>query len=210
MRGLVIGFGVVGANAARHLLDIGVAAGGLVVVDWDAGAVERAGRLGARTVLGDAADCHVIDRAVVGHVDHVVVAVGPDETALLSTIVVRERCPSATIVTAVRHRVHIPLVRSHGADRAIVTSEATGAALGHAVSDVSMAGPGGAARWSIAERPVRPFEVGCLLRDCAPSAIGLLRGPGRGWESEAAGQRVAEGDRIVFLTARSATGRTEA
>lgn len=81
----VIGFGVIGRDAARHLLDQGLEPAELVGVDRSADAVERAMLLGAHAVLGDGTDRRVLAQAISEHTRRAVVAVVPDEAAVLIT-----------------------------------------------------------------------------------------------------------------------------
>jgi voltage-gated potassium channel len=193
---LVIGFGITGTNAARHVLDSGTDPADLIVVDRHTTAVEQATDLGARAILGDGTDRHVLAQAVSGQIRHVIVAVVPDDAAVLTTMLARELCPAATIVTAVRDNTHVTFVRRHGADHAVTTSEAAGTALGRALNEQHepVTSP-----WTIDQRPVQPSEIGRSLPDCIPTAVGILRGDQRHWGPEAAGLRLVEGDRIVFL-----------
>lgn len=202
MRGqtLVIGFGVTGANATSHLLDNGTDPGDLVVVDTDMQAVEQATTLGVRAILGDGTHRDVLTQAIFNDVRHVIVAVVPDEAAVLATMLARELCPAATIVTAVRENAHIVFVRRHGADHVITTSEAAGEALGHALREHH---PPATHPWTIEQRPARPPEIGRPLRDCAPTAIGVVRADQHYWGPQAARLRLAEGDHIVVLRTRT-------
>lgn len=201
MRGqtLVVGFGVAGANAASHLLDNGVDPGDLVVVDTDAQAVERATALGIHAILGDGADRHVFARVISKYVRRVVVAVVPDEAAVLITMLARELCPCATIVAAVRENAHVAFVRRH-ADHVITTSEAVGVALGRALREHH---PAATHPWTIEQRPVRLPEIGRPLHDCAPTAVGVVRAGQRHWGPQAARLRLVEGDHVVLLMTRT-------
>lgn len=218
---LVIGFGVTGASAARHLLDHGTDPTDLIVVDTRAKAVEEATELGAHAVLGDGTNRHVLAQAISGDVRHVVVAVVPDDAAVLATMLARDLCPTATIATAVRSLAHITFVRRHGADHVVTTSESTGTALVHALHDHPEPAPTPSPTpsampsampstmpWMVDQRPVQTSEVGRALHDCAPTAVGVLRGSQRYWGTEAARLPLATGDQIVVLRPRTPTGHT--
>jgi voltage-gated potassium channel len=198
---LVIGFGVTGANAARYLLGDRTDPADLTVIDRSSKAIEQAADLGARTILGDGTNRHVLGQAVPGQIRRVIVAVVPDEAAVLTTMLARELWPAATIVTAVRNDVHITVVRRHGADYAVTTSESAGTALAHALNEQHepVTSP-----WTIDQRPVQQSEIGRPLHECIPTAVGILRGDQRHWGPEAAGLRLVEGDRIVFLRTHDA------
>lgn len=142
----------------------------------------------------------MLTQAIVNHVRHVIVTVVPDEAAVLATMLARELCPAATIVTAVRENAYIVFVRRHGADHVITTSEAAGEALGHALQDHRRPAT---YPWTIEQRPVRLPEIGRPLHDCAPTAIGVVRADQHYWGPQAAGLRLAEGDHIVLLRTRT-------
>lgn len=214
---LVIGFGVTGASAAQYLLDHDTDPTDLIVVDIHREAVERAAELGAHVVLGDGTNRHVLRQAISGHVRHVVVAVVPDDAAVLVTMLARDLCPTATIATAVRNLAHVPFVRRHGADHVVTTSESTGTALVHALQD--QPGPASAPSsmpsalpltmpWTVDPRPVQATEIGHELHDCAPTAIGVLRGNQRYWGAQAARLRLTTGDQIVVLQSPNSAGHT--
>jgi voltage-gated potassium channel len=118
MRGqtLVVGFGVAGSTAASYLHSYGTNAVDLLAVDVTPEAVQPAGELGVPAILGDGTDRHVLARAVSDQVRQVIVAVTPNETAIMTTMLARELCPSTTIATAVRESPHPAVVRHHGAD----------------------------------------------------------------------------------------------
>lgn len=211
---LVIGFGVTGLNAARYLLDHGTHPADLIVVDTRREAIEEAIALGAHAVLGDGTNRRVLAQATSGHILRVVVAVVPDEAAVQATMLARDLCPIATIATAVRNLTHVKHVRRHGADHVVTTSESTGTALVHALHELPEPAPTpsplpSAMPWTVDQRPVQVAEVGHELHDCAPSAVGVLRGSRRYWGAEAARLRLARGDQIVVLQSRIPTGHTE-
>ncbi|MGY6651462.1 NAD(P)-binding protein [Amycolatopsis sp. TRM77291] len=109
---LVVGFGVTGSSAASHLLACGADAADLVVLDADADAVRSATELGARALRGDGTDRVALARVASVEVDRIVIALVPDQTAVMSTMLARELCPSAMIVTAVREDAHVPTARA--------------------------------------------------------------------------------------------------
>lgn len=211
---LVIGFGVTGLNAARYLLDHGTHPADLIVVDTRREAIEEATDLGAHAVLGDGTNRRVLAQATSGHIRHVVIAVVPDDAAVHATMLARELCPTATIATAVRDLAHVTFARRHGADHVVPTSESAGTALVHALhehSEPALASSPmpSAMLWTADQRPVQAAEVGNELHDCAPTAVGVLRGNRRYWGAEAARLPLAKGDQIVILQSRIPTGHTE-
>lgn len=211
---LVIGFGVTGLNAARYLLDHGTHPADLIVVDTRREAIEEATELGAHAVLGDGTNRRVLVQATSGHIRHVVVAVVPDEAAVHATMLARGLWPIATIATAVRSLADAAFVRRHGADHVVTTSESAGIALIDALHKRSGLAPISSPMpstmpWTIDQRPVQASEVGHELHDCAPTAVGVLRGSQRYWGADAARLRLATDDHIVVLQSRIPIGHTE-
>lgn len=211
---LVIGFGVTGLNAARYLLDHGTQPTDLIVIDISREAIKEAIELGAHAVLGDGTNRRVLVQAISGDIRHVVVTVVPDEAAVQATMLARDLCPTATIATAVRDLAHVTYVRRHGADHVVTTAESTGTALVHALNEhpepaLTSSPMPSAMSWTVDQRPVQASEVGRELHDCAPTAVGVLRGSRRYWGAEAARLRLARGDQIVVLQSRIPIGHTE-
>lgn len=199
---LVLGFGTVGSAATRYLLDCGVAPGDVTVVEVDTDAAQRAVDLGVRAILGDATHRFVLAQAISEQVRQVIIAVVPDETAVLTTMVARELCPSATIVTAVREETHLAVVCRLGADHAVVTAEVAGDALAEALLNHR---PPASTPWTIDQRPARSSEIGRPMHDCDPHPVGLIRGGRRHWGLDAARLHVAPEDVLVFLRTHTLT-----
>ncbi|MGC7101240.1 NAD(P)-binding protein [Amycolatopsis lurida] len=209
-RSLVVGFGVVGASAADYLLGSGFAAADIGVVDLCPDAVERATGKGLGAVLGDGTDREVLDRAMWGPVGHAVVAVGDDQAAVLITMLVREACPAAKVVTAVRQDTNLAYVYRHGADFAVTTAEVTGVALGRTLSGHKGQGAGiPPVPWTVEECPVLPSQVGQPITDCDPAAVGVVRGSERVWGPDAAHLPLEPGDHLVLLRTAAAPDRME-
>jgi len=135
MRGLtvVVGFGVVGAAAVRHLRQGGVARDDIAVMDVRPDAVDEAVALGVRVRLGDGMERSALARVVAERTRCVVVAVGPDASAVLVTMLARDLCPDAKVHTAVRDPEYVPHARRAGADEVVADAEWTGRALAFAI-----------------------------------------------------------------------------
>ena len=130
---VVVGFGVVGAAAVRHLLHRGVAPADIVVVDLRPDAIDEAVALGTQARVGDGMERAVLADAVRGSTRCVVVAVGPDATAVLVTMLARDLCPDARVHTAVRDAEHVAHARRAGADEVVPGAEWAGRALAFAL-----------------------------------------------------------------------------
>jgi len=145
-RTVLVGFGVTGASAARLLLATGVPAHDLTAVDTSTDAVDEATTMGATAYEGDATERATLDRAVCARTRCFIVTIGPDESAIMATMLARDLCPEAMVVTAVRDPDHVARAVRAGADRAYATPDWTGRALAMAVG----------LRRSVAEPAPRP------------------------------------------------------
>lgn len=128
-RTVVVGFGVTGASAARQLLRGGARAAELAVVDTRSTVVEEAACLEIPAVCGDGTVRGILTRVVSGSTTSVIVTAGPDETAVMITMLARDLCPTAEVVTAVRDARLVRFVRQAGADQVLTTSDWAGRAL---------------------------------------------------------------------------------
>jgi voltage-gated potassium channel len=127
---VVVGYGTKGRSAVRALLDAGVLASSIVVVDVSRHAVSEANAAGLAGVVGDATRGHVLERAEMARAERVIVAVQRDDTAVLITLTARQLNPDAMIVVAVRVAENEPLLRQSGADRVVVSADTAGRLLG--------------------------------------------------------------------------------
>jgi voltage-gated potassium channel len=126
---VIIGFGVTGISAAHFLLRAGVNPTDLVVVDQRADALDEATALELSGHLGDVTDHTTLARTIPEHSRCVIVAVQPDETAVMTTMAARNLCPQAVIVTAVHDDDNTDHARRGGANQVITTSHWAGRAL---------------------------------------------------------------------------------
>ncbi|MBN6040966.1 NAD(P)-binding protein [Amycolatopsis sp. 195334CR] len=198
-RTLIIGFGAIGASAARLLLSSGIPAGEIVTIDRRPGALVEAANLGVRTVSGDATDRAALRQTGITEARHVIVAVQPDATAVFITMVARELCgPEALVVTAVTDRKHAGFLR--GADQVVISSDTAGAALatgalGQRIAPAHRNGSG----WLVQSRPVQSSEIGLFPRECDSGAVGVLRGGIRHLGADADVLRLTAGDRLLLV-----------
>ncbi len=127
---VICGFGATGESAARELISRGIEPGAIVAVDLDPDAIERATRRGFVAVRGDATQNEVLDQAAVDLARAVVVTPNRDDTAVLITLTVRERNPTAHIVAGGRQQENLHLLRHGGADEVIDATASVGRMLG--------------------------------------------------------------------------------
>jgi voltage-gated potassium channel len=126
---VVVGFGVTGTSAARQVLRHGGDPADLMVVDVRPEAVPEASSLDIPAVCGEGTVRGTLARVVSRHTRYVLVTAGPDAVAVMITMLARDLCPSAEIITAVREAELARFARRAGADEVIVTSHWAGRAL---------------------------------------------------------------------------------
>lgn len=127
---VVIGYGMKGRSAVKALIDGGMNADSIVVVDTNGANVKAATSDGCVAVLGDARREEVLRQAAVAGAERVIVAADRDDTSVLVTLTARRLSPEATIVAAAREEQNIGVLRQGGADVVIPTAESAGRLLG--------------------------------------------------------------------------------
>jgi len=202
---IICGFGVKGRSALDTLLAHGVAREEIVVIDDDAEARRRATAAGLTALAGSAASTDVLEEAGVRSARSVVVAVSRDDSAVLTTLTVRELNPDAIIVSAVREGKNAHLLRQSGATSVITSAEASGRLLGFAVQQPKVAevledlitlGQG----LDIAERAVEEEEAGpCAALSMPGPIVAVIRGEELMRFDDPRAREVQPGDRVVYL-----------
>jgi voltage-gated potassium channel len=169
---IVCGYGTKGRSAVRSLVQRGLERDKIVVIENDHEAIEEAQAAGLATVHGSSTSDAVLREADVAEASAVIIAVNRDDSAVLTTLTVRQLAPSVTLVAAVREAENADLLHQSGASSVITSSDAAGRLLGLAthspatvevVEDLIAYGRG----LDLLERDVRPDEVGS-----APQATG--------------------------------------
>ena len=127
---IVCGYGTKGQSAVRTMLDKGLDAGRIVVIEPNAAKRAHATADGLTAVQGSGAEQGTLTEAGIERARSVVVAVDRDDTAVLITLTAREMNADATIVGAVRERENVHLLEQSGADAVITSSGAAGRLLG--------------------------------------------------------------------------------
>jgi voltage-gated potassium channel len=177
---IVIGYGTKGRSAIAVLVDAGLAPERIVVIDSRPENVKEAAAKGFPAIVGDSARSTVLREAGVEYASRVIVSVDRDDSAVLTTLTVRQLNPTVPIAAAVREAENAPLAEHSGANSVIVSSEAAGRLLGLSVqspgitevlSDLLVRGAG----LDLIDRPVRPDEVGNLPDTCGNLVLGVIR-----------------------------------
>ena len=134
---IVCGYGTKGRSAIRALRQNGLALDEVVVIETDHEAIENAAAAGLATIHGRSDSDSVLKEAEVRRARAVVIAVDRDDTAVLTTLTVRQLAPDVTIVAAVREAENADLLTQSGADSVITSSDAAGRLLGLATDSPS-------------------------------------------------------------------------
>lgn len=167
MRGhtLVLGYGTMGRSAVSTLVRHGVPQDKIVVVDASPLAVAEANRAGYAAFEGDATYREPLRRAETPKAREIIITVNRDDTAILTTLTVRQLNPGAHITVAVREEENVMLLKQSGADSVVTSSDAVGRLMGLSsvspnvgaiVEDLLSAGEG----LEVVQRLVTAEEVG--------------------------------------------------
>lgn len=110
---LVIGGGKVGRATAAALTERGLT---VSVVEKEPGLEERLTRAGYRTVIGDAADRHVLEEAGLESASAVVLTSNDDAENIYLTVYCRRLEPELNIVSRITHERNVDAIYRAGAD----------------------------------------------------------------------------------------------
>jgi len=202
---IVCGYGTKGRSAIRALRQTGLKTDHVVVVETDHEAIEAANAAGLATVHGASTSDEVLREAGVDRAKAVIVAVDRDDSAVLTTLTVRQFAPSVTVVAAVRESENADLLTQSGADSVITSSDAAGRLLGLAttspamvalVEDMIATGNG----MDLVERDVRPDEVGSSPRQLDVPVLAVVRDGQQLAFDEPAVAELRAGDRVIYVS----------
>ena len=127
---VICGFGSTGQAAAEDLMRRGVDSSEIVAVDVSAAAIDEAAKVGIVGVVGDATTREVLEQAAISSAKSVIVTPNRDDTAVLTTLTVREYNSTAHLVAGGREQENLHLLRQGGADEVIDATAAVGRMLG--------------------------------------------------------------------------------
>jgi len=207
---VVVGYGTKGRSAVAVLLRNGYDKSAILVVDPRADAIDEAQSEGLAAVVGDATRRDVLRRAEVRKAKQVIITTDRDDSAVLTTLTVRQLNEDAKVIVSVRENDNVPLVRQSGADAVVTSSEAVGRllglstvspALGEVLEDLLTYGDG----LEVAERPVLPREIGKEPQKLLDQVIAVIR-DGRVFRYfDPSVTQLARGDRLVVVRPSEAT-----
>lgn len=201
---VVIGYGTKGAGAVAALLADDVPASQIVVIDNNRAALANAEHHGLVTIYGSGTKQDVLKIAGVENAASIVVTPSTDDTAVLCTLSVRELAPRAKIVASVRESENRHLLRQSGADSVVTSAETAGRLLGLAtvtptvvemMEDLLSPNEG----FSVAERPVKEFEVGSNPRHLADIVLAVLRNNEVHRVDTVDAAALKPGDRLLYI-----------
>jgi voltage-gated potassium channel len=183
MRGhtVVMGYGTTGRSAVKTLRRHERAPEKIIILDNSPRAVEDANRDGYAAFEGDVTSRNLLRRAEISKARDIIVSLSRDDTAILTTLTVRQLNPGAHITVSVREAANVALVRQSGADSVITSADAVGRLvgissinphLGALIEDLLSSAEG----LEVAQRLVRPDEVGLSPADIqGERVLGVVR-----------------------------------
>lgn len=127
---VVIGYGTKGRSAVNTLRNHDVPIEKIVVIDNRPSAVAEANRSGLAAFEGDATRRDLLRRAEISKAREVVITLNRDDSAILTTLTVRQLNPRCHIVVSGREDENLPLLRESGADAVVTSADAVGRLLG--------------------------------------------------------------------------------
>ncbi|MDP9443699.1 MAG: NAD-binding protein [Actinomycetota bacterium] len=201
---VVVGYGTKGRSAVATLLSNGVPRENILVVDPKNSAIADAHSDGLAAIAGDASRRAVLRRAEVPRAQQVIITTDRDDSAVLTTLNVRQLNPDAYVVVAVREQSNVPLVRQSGADSVITSSDAVGRLLGLAtlspslgsvMEDLLAYGEG----LEVAERPLLPRELGKQPQSLPDQVVAVVRDGYVYRYYEPTVTQLQPGDRLVVI-----------
>ncbi len=206
---IVCGYGTKGRSAIRSLVQRGHPRDKIVVIETDHEAIEEAQAAGLATVHGSSTSDSVLREADVGEASAVIIAVNRDDSAVLTTLTVRQLAPSVTLVAAVREAENADLLHQSGASSVITSSDAAGRLLGLAthspstvavVEDLIAYGRG----LDLLEREVSPDEVGSPPQATGAPVLAVVRAGKTLPYDDPGAAALQTGDRIIYVAGPSA------
>lgn len=127
---VVIGYGTKGRSAVATLRRNDIPADRIVVIDSKPESIADANSDGVAAFEGDASRRDLLHRAEIAKAREVIITLDRDDTAILTTLTVRQLNPNARIVVSVREHENVPLVRQSGASSVVPSSDAVGRLVG--------------------------------------------------------------------------------
>ena len=203
---VVCGFGHTGRSAVRELLEKGVDAEQILVIDPFDERVQSAVELGVVAIRGDATEEAVLKNAALDQAQSVIIAAGRDDTNALILLTVRHLNTHTRIIVSAKEEENVKLFRQGGAQMIISPSTFGGYLLAAAVEQRHLADyledlvtVGG--HINLVEETIRDGEAGKTPEDFKPDVLlrvyrqGTVLSP---WDFREK-DRLVEGDIVLLL-----------
>lgn len=212
---VILGFGRSGRSAAAELAKRGIEPNNVVVIDSNESALQDAAEAGYFGLRGDASREGILAEACVERAKSVLICLGRDDTAVLTTLTVRHLSSTVRIVASVREQENEKLLLQSGADTIVSPSVIGGALLANSaessqivdyVKDLISAG----GRITLLRRAAGPPDIGKRPGELADGlALRIHRGAETigFWEPEAV---IRDGDVLLVVTPQDGSATSDA
>lgn len=203
---VVLGYGVSGSQSVEELIERGIEAHKIVVVDPHEDRLVEAEKLGVNVMAADATRDETLKAVRIEEAQTVLVSAGRDDTSILIVLTVRHLAPKVPISVVVRADDNELLARQAGANNVInpvrftgllLAGSAKGAHIADYLADLASV----TGRVQLIERVVTAEECGCSIAELSSGGRGLrIYRNGRAigfWEEEC--QSLQPGDVIVEI-----------
>lgn len=207
---VVAGYGKTGSEAVDELMARGMNADKFVVIDADAGAIERAQACGCIVVQGDATRDQLLEDVRITQAAAMIVAAGRDDTSILITLTARHLSPDLPISVIVRNEDNEFPAHAAGATTVInpvsfagllLATSCTGTNIADYLADLASA----RGKVALTERPVRVEEIGKPLSAITTGMGVQLRRNGEAYSfADAEAQTLLAGDTVIEIIATPA------
>lgn len=203
---IVLGFGISGSESVNELIDRGIDAHNIVVVDPSEDRLVEAEKLGCNVMAADATRDSTLEAVRIRQAKNVLVSAGRDDTSILIVLTVRHLAPDVPISVVVRADDNELLARQAGANNVInpvrftgllLAGSARGAHIADYLADLASV----SGRVQLVERKVTSEEAGKSIAELSTGGRGLRVYRGGQvlgfWEDEC--QQLEAGDVVVEI-----------
>ncbi|MDN3646169.1 potassium channel family protein [Pontixanthobacter aestiaquae] len=203
---VVLGYGVSGSESVNELIERGMDASNIVVIDPSEERLIEAEKLGCNIMAADATRDRTLNAVRITEAQNVLVSAGRDDTSILIVLTVRALAPNVPISVVVRADDNESLARQAGANNVInpvrftgllLAGSAKGAHIADYLADLASV----TGRVQLVEREITEEECGCAITELRTGGRGLRvyrKGRVLGfWEDEC--QNLQPGDIVVEI-----------
>ncbi|MCP9222249.1 potassium channel family protein [Erythrobacter sp. LQ02-29] len=175
---VVLGYGISGSQAVEELIERGIEASCIVVIDPSEERLTEAEKLGCNVMAADATRDDTLEAVRIANAQSVLVSAGRDDTSILIVLTVRHLAPNVPISVVVRADDNELLARQAGANNVInpvrftgllLAGSAKGAHIADYLADLASV----SGKVQLVEREVRADEIGRSLKESCQEGIGL-------------------------------------